>query len=974
MLDTDKGVMEILNSIESQLRHTWEKLRHSSLLQRFESERSRLQEIRAFLLDSSEAFPGEPETQDLAKSVSSLLLAPFVDVLVDEEGRSPVPVILSMVDVEISSSDNDSGSKNNPNPCFKIVLALRNSKTGSTLTWSVVRSLLEVVKLHYILVCKHLVGDAPTIPDFPNQTAYYWNSSVLGLHGRIEERRSRVLLARQRNESLQRYIYELFQSFGCVFVRDVCEFFEISTSSATLAPFLREKGIEGFVMRKTDQNQAPLYKRLFWLLFYFTKSSYAKEWLVIRDGCLLLFEDFTSTVPNEVIVCSQNCSISFVNRDTKNPLKPLKVTLSSGFRSVEFIIAEIHRKQQWAELFASLLKNPWSVKNRNGSFAPVRHGCDLKFLIDAHSYYEELGEQLLAAKKEIFILGLLLTPELALRRPASEFPEFRLDQLLKRKAEEGVRVYIAIYREFPFGKFQHVSWRTKTFLERLHPNIQVMRSPVSFFGDSLFWTHHEKLVIIDQSVAFVGGIDLAFGRYDTAEHKIFDIHSSSNNPNESAKIPLDILRSSSEIWTGIDYYNPIVKDVYSYHAAGYVLSPVDRNYVPRLPWHDIQCSVTGPVVVDLHRHFMQRWNHVRFCEGSQSVLTPIVPLVAPSDRPYKTSKESRLSAQVVRSVGPWSMGIPIECSYYNACLNIIQKAERFIYLENQFLISRGSPQDVDLLKNSLIPLIVERILKASAVGAPLKVIIIVPLLPAFEGSGFTSSAISELMIRALYYGLLQSLQERGIDPLKYVGIFSLRTWLSVDNRVVTEQIYVHSKLLIVDDRWAIIGSANSNDRSLCGDRDSEIGIVVNEHRLHHHKDNDGKKFRYGRDLYRLRRRLLQEHLGKEDDDDFNCIDPASPHFWDQTLYETANRNSDTYAEIFRCYPEVLSLKDACNFQVQRLTNASVIDPTEDQLRLLRESIRGHLVRLPLEALALNDLRYPYSYRDPESYLHANIFS
>ena len=39
-------------------------------------------------------------------------------------------------------------------------------------------------------------------------------------------------------------------------------------------------------------------------------------------------------------------------------------------------------------------------------------------------------------------------------------------------------------------------------------------------------------------------------------------------------------------------------------------------------------------------------------------------------------------------------------------------------------------------------------------------------------------------------------------------------------------IYVHSKMIIVDDKIVIIGSANMNYRSMTGDRDSEIGIVI----------------------------------------------------------------------------------------------------------------------------------------------------
>ncbi len=49
---------------------------------------------------------------------------------------------------------------------------------------------------------------------------------------------------------------------------------------------------------------------------------------------------------------------------------------------------------------------------------------------------------------------------------------------------------------------------------------------------------------------------------------------------------------------------------------------------------------------------------------------------------------------------------------------------------------------------------------------------------------------------------------------------------------VTEQVYVHAKMMIVDDRVAIIGSANINDRSMHGYRDSEIAVLLRDEVLH----------------------------------------------------------------------------------------------------------------------------------------------
>jgi hypothetical protein len=80
------------------------------------------------------------------------------------------------------------------------------------------------------------------------------------------------------------------------------------------------------------------------------------------------------------------------------------------------------------------------------------------------------------------------------------------------------------------------------------------------------------------------------------------------------------------------------------------------------------------------------------------------------------------------------------------------------------------------------------------------------------------------------------------DPFQYIGFFSLRNWGVMNEKVVTEQVYVHDKVsgpvpssidllltslqvMIVDDRVVIIGSANLTDRSLAGEQDSEVRIL-----------------------------------------------------------------------------------------------------------------------------------------------------
>lgn len=64
---------------------------------------------------------------------------------------------------------------------------------------------------------------------------------------------------------------------------------------------------------------------------------------------------------------------------------------------------------------------------------------------------------------------------------------------------------------------------------------------------------------------------------------------------------------------------------------------------------------------------------------------------------------------------------------------------------------------------------------------------------------------------------------------QYISLNNLRAWGRMGHRgVKMEEIYVHDKLFIVDDRTTLIGSANINDRSLLGMRDSEVALLFHD--------------------------------------------------------------------------------------------------------------------------------------------------
>jgi phospholipase D1/2 len=86
-----------------------------------------------------------------------------------------------------------------------------------------------------------------------------------------------------------------------------------------------------------------------------------------------------------------------------------------------------------------------------------------------------------------------------------------LDKLLSRTAKRGVKVYVIVYYESTF--LSNDSAYTIEALESLHSNIRVLRHPQIVLPT--YWSHHEKLLVVDQSQAFTGGLDLCYGRYDT---------------------------------------------------------------------------------------------------------------------------------------------------------------------------------------------------------------------------------------------------------------------------------------------------------------------------------------------------------------------------------------------------------------------------------------------------------------------------
>jgi phospholipase D1/2 len=202
--------------------------------------------------------------------------------------------------------------------------------------------------------------------------------------------------------------------------------------------------------------------------------------------------------------------------------------------------------------------------HRFQSFAPQREGNDVKWYVDGCGYFWAVSVALEQARESIWILDWWLSPELYLRRPPAQNEQYRLDRLLFDAAKRGVQVNIIVYKEVTQALTLSSS-HTKHWLEDNDKtgNIKVFRHPdhlpdkqtlASSFWSSvkqtglspaklaqipgdvlkgiygmnedviLFWAHHEKLCIVDGRTAFMGGLDLCYGRWDTNQVCAFATH------------------------------------------------------------------------------------------------------------------------------------------------------------------------------------------------------------------------------------------------------------------------------------------------------------------------------------------------------------------------------------------------------------------------------------------------------------------
>ena len=661
----------------------------------------------------------------------------------------------------------------------------------------------------------------------------------------------------------------------------LCKFLELSALGVRLAAEGSYHGKEGLLIIRSGKG-VDFRKGLTPSLI---KNRHRPKWFSVRHSYVVCVDSPEAMNIYDVFLVDLNFSIQTKNkrlRDSKpkDLAKTAKesaahpqhhsLKLCNSERKLKLLAKNERQLHQFEDSLNFMAQNTtWSKPNRFHSFAPVRSNVFAQWLVDGRDYMWNVSRAISMAKDVIYIHDWWLSPELYMRRPAAISQKWRLDRLLQRKAQEGVKVFVIVYRNIN-SAVPIDSEYTKFSLLDLHPNVFVQRSPNQIRQNTFFWAHHEKICVVDHMVAFVGGIDLCFGRWDTPQHTVVD---DKLTGFEESDIPKDA--DHCQLWPGKDYSNPRVQDFYALDKPYEEM--YDRAKIPRMPWHDISMQVVGQPARDLTRHFVQRWNYIL---RQRKPTRPTPFLLPPPDFNHADLEalglDGTCEVQILRSASWWSIGTPdqTEHSIMDAYIKMIEQSEHFVYIENQFFISSCEVEGTRI-ENHIGDALVERIVRASQKAEDWRALVVIPLMPGFQNTvdsqdGTSVRLIMQCQFRSICRGatsIFGRVRAQGIEPEDYIQFYSLRKWgeIGPTKQLTTEQLYIHAKCMVVDDKIAIIGSANINERSMLGSRDSECAAVVRDTDMLWSTMN-GEPYLVGRFPHTLRMRLMREHLGVDVDE------------------------------------------------------------------------------------------------------------
>ena len=455
------------------------------------------------------------------------------------------------------------------------------------------------------------------------------------------------------------------------------------------------------------------------------------------------------------------------------------------------------------------------------------------FIVDGQSYFSSVRAALKQAEKYVCILAWDLNGEIELLRdesPDDDLPTQLTDflyALLEQKPELEIYILLWDYSMVYLGEREWVPFTR--FRQDPHPRLHLVTDSEINVGAS----HHQKVIMIDGGFAFNGGLDLSTWRWDTQEH-----------------LPEDKRRTT----------------------------PDGEQYQP---YHDIHTAVTGQAAHALDELCRERWKRATKEEA---------PWPSPASENKVWPDGLKPDFENVKAVYSLTYSeykdYPAVTQIEQLHLDMIASAERFIYLENQYLSS-----------HPITDALIERLKEPDGPE-------IILLLTQDTGGWLEEGTLGVLRSR-----LLEKLVNA--DKHKHFGAYHPHVEDSSGNE---SQVYVHAKAMICDDRAVMVGSANLSNRSMKVDSEIMLTLGLDE---------------AATAAPELLRRLLSIHLGTSEEtvdqslESTNSINETIRKLREDSLHQLRDLKID--------YPSAIQRK---------LAETQLLDPDEpiDLGYRLRKSI------------------------------------
>ncbi len=387
-------------------------------------------------------------------------------------------------------------------------------------------------------------------------------------------------------------------------------------------------------------------------------------------------------------------------------------------------------------------------------------------IVDADEYFVHARAAMLRAKRRIVLVGWDFDARIRLGRPEGDNAPEKVGDFIYWLVDQNPALEVYLLR-WDLGALKTLVRGSTLFTvmkwmshRRIHTKLDSTHPPGA--------SHHQKIVVIDESLAFCGGIDVTEERWDTREHVHHD--------------PRRLLVSGK----------------------------------PHKPWHDATTAVDGPMALALAQVARDRWH-----DAGGRPMEPLGRTYDPWPEKLKPHFENVRMA-VSRSSPPSHTHGPIT-EIETLYLDQIASARRTIYAESQYFASRR---------------IAEAIAKRLDEEDGPEIVLINPL----NAQGWLEPLAMDTA-RARLHEVLRQHDRHGrfriYHPFTDGG----------------DAIYVHAKILIVDDRILRVGSSNLNNRSMRLDTECDVTIDTSL----------PGNFDKGPTILHLRDDLLAEHLGVKRD-------------------------------------------------------------------------------------------------------------